>query len=156
MAGRDHNGMHLCPTCHRLAVEHRHTLTKVLANGIWDFARQTRGRPTELKSLGWSRTRWQNFSKLKYWSLITQIRKKSGEWLLTGKGLGFVTGEIAIPCGVWTWNDVAVEFVGPELFLKDVWLQMPDYHDRKIFGATSRPGMNVCSAGMGTQAMLFN
>jgi len=132
----------MCPTCKRKAVEHQHSLTKVLANAIWDFAKQTKGKSTRLKSLGWNRTRWQNFSKLKYWDLIAQDNPKSGEWRITHKGVLFVTGGLAIPKSVWTWADQVVEYGGEKLFLRDVWGQMPDYQDRVDFSDVERPHFN--------------
>jgi len=129
-----------CPYCKRKASEHQHTFIGVLANGLYDFAKKSFARtPVELKSLGWSRTRWQNFTKLKYWGLIEQPEPKSGKWRLTEKGLEFVTGEIRIPKFVWTWDDEVVEVAEEEILLADVWSEMPGYLSRFEFAAVERP-----------------
>jgi len=129
-------------------------MTRMLAAAVWDFAKQTRGRPTALQQLGWKRSRWQNFSKLKYWGLVTQLQPKSGEWLLTGSGLGFVTGQLAVPRAVWTWNDAVVELVQPEIKLGDVWSEMPAYHERGDFVQAARPHV-LPSPGPEAQGQLF-
>jgi len=148
---RPHNGHPICPCCQRKAVEHQHSLTKVLANAIWEFAKKSRGRPLELREMEWQRTRWQNFTKLKYWGLIGQETPKSGTWHLRKDGQLFVCGQLAIHKAVWTWDDEPVEFVGPKLFLADVWADMPLYHDRLDFAAVERPHL----VGAGIQKELF-
>ncbi len=132
----------VCPCCKRKAVEHKHSLTKVLVNGLYDFAKQYKSKartPIQLSSLGWSRTLWQNFTKLKYWGLIEQLEPKSGSWVLTEKGMLFVCGLTKISKSVWTWADEVVEYEGDLLTLTEMYKGMPEYMNRLEFASIARP-----------------
>lgn len=141
----------ICPSCKRKAVEHRHSLTKVLVNGIYDFATQYKSKARvaiQLSSLGWTRTRWQNFTKLKYWGLIEQPEPKSGFWVLTEKGMLFVCGLTKIPKAVWTWDDEVVEYEGEPLTLAEMWEGMPEYMNRLEFSSVARPHLENMQSEM--------
>lgn len=135
--GRPHNGQSVCHTCGANTIEHRHSLTPGLASGLFAFANKG-GGPINLKEVGLTRNQWDNFQKLKYWSLVAQ-GDKNGVWSMLPDGWSFLEGTLSKNKHVWTYRGFVLEFEGPQVFIKDVWKDMPYYLNRADYAAASGP-----------------
>lgn len=66
-----------------------------------------------------------DFSKLKYWELISHAanddpeKHNSGMWAITPKGRLFVEDKIKVPKYAFVFNDSLEEFGGPEIGIRD-------------------------------------
>jgi hypothetical protein len=124
-----------CPTCGAKTVEYHHTLNAPLAQGLFRLA-QADG-PINLKYLGLSRNQWDNFQKLRYWSLAEQVavdgKRKKGVWAITALGRNFVDGTARLPKRVWTYRGEFVRFEdGPLVAISDL---VDTYQEREVWAA---------------------
>ena len=124
-----------CPHCDAKMVEYRHTFNKGLAHGMYELL-LSGGGPTSLRSLRLTRTEWTNFQKLRYWDLVSRT-KHEGEWILTSKGVDFMTKGASLPKWVWTYRGEAVRFDGDACFFKDI--HEPRFDTREDYIKNSQP-----------------
>jgi len=128
-----------CPHCDAKMVEYRHTFNKGLAHGLYELW-LSGGGPSSLRSLRLTRTQWTNFQKLRYWDLVSRT-KHEGEWILTTKGLEFITQGTPLTKWVWTYRGDPVKFDGDTCFFKDI--HEPKYDTREDYVINSQPRNNT-------------
>jgi len=118
------SGLRYCPLCGGSTRRQKHSMSKVLINGLKEFAQilDARGETEDKLSLAQlSRSAWDNFQKLKHWGLVRKKnpKGKSGIWILTEKGRDFLSGDISVPRIVTTFHDIVVEESPDEIKILD-------------------------------------
>lgn len=95
-----------CPMCGASTLEHQHSLSRALVEGLVKLA-EAGGGPLNLRDLGLTRNQWDNFQKLRYFELVRQVtidgKRKRGVWEITADGWSFLGGR-AVPRTVWTFR----------------------------------------------------
>ena len=111
-----------CPTCGAKTVRYKHGLNSGLIQGLARLCEA--GGEANLADLALTRNQWDNFQKLRYWSLVEPVfedgTRKSGIWSVTPRGLEFLVGEITVPRHVWTYRGEFVEYDGADVSVEDV------------------------------------
>lgn len=104
----------VCPVCSRKTVDHRHTLSDTLIDGLLRLYHAGRG-PERISELLSGRSTLDNFQKLRYWDLVAQTKgpdgkRSNGYWETTDLGDRFCRGEVQLPLRLWTYQGEFVEF----------------------------------------------
>lgn len=132
----------VCPACGQNTLDHRHTLTRPIAEGLLRLY-HAGGGPAKISSLMSSRSMLDNFQKLRYWGLAEQSydmegRRMDGQWHVTALGASFCQGEAAVYRRVWTYLGSFLEFDegGGRVCIHEL---HPGYLDRSHYSDAARP-----------------
>lgn len=136
----------VCPHCGAAMVEHKHSLSKGLVEGLRKL--HLRGGPVNIKHLQLTRNQWDNFYKLRYWGLAekhfdAEGNREAGVWKVTQKGHGFMEGSVSVAKTVWSYRGEFRRFDGREVFVGDIdegYRERPDYarDARPVFGSNAK------------------
>lgn len=119
-----------CPVCGQSIMEHKHTMSKAMAN---IFKMLPLHNPFHLqKDLNLTKNQYANFQKLRYWGLVERIiyNDKSGYWQVTDHGRRFASNELAIPKTMITFNNHVRRAESPMIKISDCdgsWKNRNDY-----------------------------
>lgn len=132
----------VCKECGASMMEHRHTLSKAMAEGLRRISEKS---PTNLKHLGLTRNQWDNFQKLRYWGLVEKHirddgKRIGGAWKITPLGRAFLSGEVIVPKTVWTYRG---EFVRHESEGVDIKSLLDGYKTRPEYAEEAVPHKNM-------------
>jgi hypothetical protein len=105
-------------------VLYKHSLSKGIVSGLVRLHSRSPDKPINLKEIGLNRNQWDNFQKLKYWDLVTQVevdgKKKKGIWVITERGVSFLMGEVSVNKSVWTYRGEFKKYDGDMITIYDV------------------------------------
>lgn len=132
----------VCPACGQNTLDHRHTLTRPIAEGLLRLF-HAGGGPAKISDLMSSRSMLDNFQKLRYWGLVEQSRdadgrRLDGQWNITPLGEQFCLGEVAVFRRVWTYLGTFLEHDESSGRVRISELQ-PGYLDRSQYSNAARP-----------------
>lgn len=116
-------------------MEHREMLNRGLVRGLIKLNEQGRG-PVNLRVLEFTRSQWQNFSKLSFWGFVKKVgeQKKGGNWEITMEGVAFLRGASA-PKVLWTYRGATVRREAACITISSM---LPDYRYREAYAADAR------------------
>lgn len=131
----------VCPACSQNTLDHRHTLTKPIANGLLRVF-YAGGGPVRISELMTNRSMLDNFQKLRYWGLAEQAPgpdggRTEGYWRTTGLGDQFCRAEVRVPRRVWTYQGDFLEFDDEDDLVRIDALQ-PGYLNRDDYADAAR------------------
>jgi len=113
-----------CPHCGASMAIHQHTLGKGLLDTFLLFSRAIKMSMTSSihlqKQLPLDKNQYNNFQKLRYFSLVSKDTVRSGYWSITEKGLDFIANRIAISISVKTFRNKIVESSNDKGFVNDL------------------------------------
>lgn len=123
----------ICTECGAKKVEYRFGFNKGLA--IFLVKLYERGEPAKTDDLGLTYSQRTNSQKIRYWGLarpyITEDTvQKRGWWVITKKGIDFITGKLLIPKYVVMYRNNVVREERPMITFKeasDGYLYRQDY-----------------------------
>lgn len=112
-----------CPHCGAGMKIHKQSLSLGLVNTFITFCRAVKGRMSTSLHLqddvGLDKNQYNNFQKLKYFGLVEKDPNRTGNWIVTEKGIGFVSGRVTVPAVVKTFRNKVIE-KGPRMaFISD-------------------------------------
>lgn len=111
-----------CPNCGSKMVSYRHRLTEPIARALLRL-HQAGGGPVNLRELQLTRNQWDNFQKLRYFSLVRQhynagVRAR-GVWEITDLGRQFVRNATTIRSTAVTYRGQTVALEGDAISIGD-------------------------------------
>ncbi len=88
--------------------------------------------------LSLTKNEYNNFQKLRYFGLAVKVENKAGYWLLTKRGLNFLSDEERVPKQVKVVDNRVVAYSGKTISIRNYykdfetpyWLKKEDYIDR--------------------------
>ena len=125
-----------CAHCGASMIEHREILNRGLVRGLIRLAERGRG-PVNLRVLDFTRSQWQNFSKLSFWGFVRKVgeQKKGGRWQITTEGIAFLSGANT-PKVLWTYRGATVRHEDACVTIRSM---LPGYRYRADYAADAVP-----------------
>ena len=113
----------LCECCGHRINPRKESLSKGLVDTLIVFGRAVkRLEKNEIhlqEEVELNKNQYNNFQKLRYHGLVAKVKDRTGYWLLTRNGLGFLRGEKSVPKTIYIQNNRIVEHGDDNIMIYD-------------------------------------
>lgn len=105
-----------CPHCGASLKQYWHTLTPGLVKTLVQVylkVSEKRVNQFGMKEIKLTHSQYGNFQKLRFHAMIAKIKENGevikGQWLITGRGVNFLTGKCEVPERVQTFRNKVID-----------------------------------------------